>query len=156
MFLIQLRGNFMIEATTEIPQHLIYFLTLIKSYESNFSKHSMLQEVNTVEILMLLEIYDRKGLNQIDLAKKFHVTQSNISQTTKKLLAKGFIEKKMDPKNNSKNLLSLTDKGNELCEFLLAMFLDWNNEVIKDIPMEDLISFGETLEKIYANCLNLI
>ena len=109
-----------------------------------------------MEILLLMEIYDRKSLNQVDLVKRFHVTDSNISQATKKLLEKGLIIKRMDSRNNTKNVLLLSETGEELCELLLILFRDWNNKVIKDIPLDDLISFGETIEKINENCIKLI
>ena len=145
----------MIETTIKIPQHLIYFYNLIKSYESSFGKNVSTLGMNTNEILILLEIYDEEGLNQIDIAKRYLVTEANISQTTKKLMKKGLIEKNMDPENNTKNLLFLTEKGRELSEELLIIFRDWNNKIIKGIPMENLMLFGETLEMINKNCLKL-
>lgn len=143
----------MIETTIEIPQHLIYFYNLIKIYESSFGKKAKSLGMNTNEILVLLEIYNNEGLNQIDIAKRYLVTQANISQTTKKLKEKDLIEKRMDIENNTKNLLFLTEKGRELSEELLIEFRDWNNKIIKGIPMENLILFGETLEMINKNCL---
>ena len=143
----------MIETTIEIPQHLIYFYNLIKSYESAFGKNAKSLGMNTNEILILLEIYNREGLNQIDIAKRYLITEANISQTTKKLMEKNLIEKKMDPENNARNLLYLTEKGQNLCGELLDLFRDWNNRIIKGIPMENLILFGETLEMINENCL---
>ena len=145
----------MIETTIEIPQHLIYFYNLIKSYEASFGKNAKSLGMNTNEILILLEIYNNEGLNQIDIAKRYLITEANISQITKKLMGKGLIEKKMDPENNSRNLLFLTEKGCELSEELLVMFRDWNNKIIKGIPFENLILFGETLEMINENCLKL-
>ena len=145
----------MIEKTIKIPQHLIYFFNLIKSYEANFSKNENLKRINTNEILILMEIYNNEGLNQIDIAKRFLITEASISQTTKKLLKKDLIVKKMDPENNTKNLLFLTEEGHEVCDILLTMFMDWNNRVIKGIPLEDLILFGQTLEKLNENCLKL-
>ncbi len=145
----------MIETTIEIPQHLIYFYNLIKNYESTFGKNSKSLGMNTNEILILLEIYNREGLNQIDIAKRYLITEANISQTTKKLMEKDLIEKKMDPENNSKNLLYLTEKGQNQCDELLVLFRDWNNKIIKGIPMEDLILFGETLAMINENCLKM-
>ena len=142
----------MIETTIEIPQHLIYFYNLIKIYESSFGKKAKSLGMNTNEILVLLEIYNNEGLNQIDIAKRYLVTQANISQTTKKLKEKDLIEKRMDIENNTKNLLFLTEKGRELSEELLIEFRDWNNKIIKGIPMENLILFGETLEMINKNC----
>ena len=143
----------MIEATMEIPQHLIYFYNLIKSYETSFGKTAKSLGMNTNEILILLEIYNNEGLNQIDIAKRYLVTEASISQTTKKLKEKDLIEKRMDLENNTKNLLFLTEKGRELSEELLIIFRDWNNKIIKGIPMENLILFGETLEMINKNCL---
>lgn len=145
----------MIETTIKIPQHLIYFYNLIKNYESTFGKNSKSLGMNTNEILILLEIYNREGLNQIDITKRYLITEANISQTTKKLMEKDLIEKKMDPENNSKNLLYLTEKGQNRCDELLVLFRDWNNKVIKGIPMEDLILFGETLAMINENCLKM-
>ena len=78
----------MIEATIEIPQHLIYFYNLIKSYESSFGKNAQSLGMNTNEILILLEIYNNEGLNQIDIAKRYLITEANISQITKKLQKK--------------------------------------------------------------------
>ncbi len=143
----------MIETTIKIPQHLIYFFNVIKNFESNFGKNDITSGMSTGEILILLEIYNNEGLNQIDIARRYLITEANISQTTKKLMAKDLIVKKMDEGNNTKNLLSLTEKGRELCDELLIMFRDWNNKVIKGIPMENLILFGETLEMINENCL---
>lgn len=143
----------MIEKTIKIPQHLIYFFNVIKNFESNFGKNDSTSGMSTGEILILLEIYNNEGLNQIDIARRYLITEANISQTTKKLLAKDLIIKKMDEENNTKNLLSLTEKGHELCDELLIMFRDWNNKVIKGIPIENLILFGETLEMINENCL---
>ncbi len=145
----------MFEASIDIPQHLMYFLTVVKCYESNFNKYSGFEEINTVESLILLEIYDRECLNQIDLVEKFHVTESNISQAVKKLLEKDLIVKKVDPKKNSRNLIYFTDKSRKLCEQMLIFFRDWNNKMVKDIPMDDLVAIGETLEKIYGNCVEL-
>ena len=155
IFLKSLGALLMIETTIEIPQHLIYFYNLIKSYESSFGKNVSTLGMNTNEILILLEIYDEEGLNQIDIAKRYLVTEASISQTTKKLKEKDLIEKRMDLENNTKNLLFLTEKGHELSEELLVMFRDWNNKVIKGIPISNLILFGETLEMINENCLKL-
>lgn len=145
----------MIDTTKEIPEHLIYFYNLIKSYESHFGKNTNPAGMNFNEILILVSIYENEGINQIDIAKKYLITEANISQITKKLLAKGVIEKKIAPENNAKNRLFLTEKGRELSEEFLIMFRDWNNKVIKGIPLENLILFGETLEMINKNCLKL-
>ncbi|WP_295616608.1 MarR family winged helix-turn-helix transcriptional regulator [uncultured Methanobrevibacter sp.] len=141
---------------TKIPEHLNYLLNLTKSYEAYFKKNMDTTDINIGEILILLEIYNNEGLNQIDIVKKFHVTEANISKTTKNLLVKGLIIKKIDVENNTKKLLFLTDKGQEACEKLLGIFKNWNEEVIKDIPMDELIKFSEILSRLSENSIQLI
>ena len=139
---------------TSIPENLNYLMTLIKSYEAYFRKNIGTVDINIGEIPILLAIYMDEGLNQIDLVKKFHVTEANISKTTKNLLYKGLIVKKIDAENNTKKLLFLTEQGQEVCAHLLEIFENWKNEMKGDIPTEELHAFSKTLEKISINALN--
>ena len=148
--------NFMSEKNTAIPEHLNYVMTLTKSYESFFKKNMDELDINIGEILILLEIYINEGLNQIDLVKKFHVTEANISKTTKNLLVKGLIIKKIDAENNTKKLLFLTEKGHKASEHLLCLFEQWINEIRGDISSEELVAFATTLEKISRNAVKSI
>ena len=141
---------------TSIPEHLNYLTTLVKSYEAYFRKNMGSVDINIGEIPILLAIYMDEGLNQIDLVKKFHVTEANISKTTKNLLYKGLIVKKIDAENNTKKLLFLTEEGMEVCAHLLEIFKNWKNEMKGDIPIEELHSFSKTLEKISINAADSI
>lgn len=141
----------MTEKNTTIPENVNYLMTLIKSYEAYFRKNIGSIDINIGEIPILLAIYTDEGLNQIDLVKKFHVTEANISKTTKNLLYKELIIKKIDAENNTKKLLFLTDKGQEVCVHLLQIFDDWKTEMRGDIPSEDLYHFSKTLEKLSLN-----
>ena len=145
----------MFEPSIEVPQHVIYFFNLIKINEIHFAKKAAIWGLNINDILILLEIYANEGTNQIDIAKRYFVTEASISQTTKKLLKKELIEKKIDPENNSRNLLFITERGRDLSEELLIVFRDLNNAMIKGIPWEDLLVVGETMEKINENCRKL-
>ena len=145
----------MFEPSIEVPQHVIYFFNLIKINEIHFAKKAAIWGLNINDILILLEIYANEGTNQIDISKRYFVTEASISQTTKKLLKKELIEKKIDPENNSRKLLFITERGRDLSEELLIVFRDLNNAMIKGIPWEDLLVVGETMEKINENCRKL-
>lgn len=145
----------MFEPSIEVPQHVIYFFNLIKINEIHFAKKAAIWGLNINDILILLEIFANEGTNQIDITKRYFVTEASISQTTKKLLKKELIEKKIDPENNSRNLLFITERGHDLSEELLIIFRDLNNAMIKGIPWEDLLVVGETMEKINENCRKL-
>ena len=146
----------MIKDNKNIPEHLNYLLNLTKSYEAYFKKNMDVTDINIGEILILLEIFANEGLNQIDLVKKFHVTEANISKTTKNLLVKGLIIKKIDTENNTKKLLFLTENGQDACNHLLDLFKQWNDEVSEGIGMDELIAFSKTLQKLSENSLKFV
>ena len=141
----------MTEKKIIISESLNNLRVLVRSFEAHFRKNTESEDINIGEIPILLSIYKDEGLNQIDLVRKFHVTEANISKTTKNLLNKGFIVKKIDVENNTKKLLFLTEKGQEVCESLLELFEDWKNDLKGDIPSEELHAFSKTLEKISNN-----
>ena len=145
----------MFEPSIEVPQHLIYYFNLIKINEIHFAKKAAEWGLNINDVLILLDIYANEGINQNDITNRYFVTEANISQTTKKLLQKELIEKKIDPENNSRNLLFVTEMGSALSDELLIIFRDLNNELVKGIPWEDLLVVGETMAKINENCRKL-
>ncbi|MBR4396621.1 MAG: hypothetical protein IKS93_02075, partial [Methanobrevibacter sp.] len=79
---------------------------------------------------------------------------ANISKTTKNLLQKELIIKKVDNENNTKKLLFLTDEGQDVCNHLLEIFEEWKDLLKGDILSEELIAFSATLDKIAKNADN--
>ena len=139
---------------TKIPEHVNYLMNLLKSYELYFRKNMDDLDINIGEIPILLEIYANEGLNQIDLVRQFHVTEANISKTTKNLLVKGLITKTIDVDNNTKKILLLTEEGKEACNILLEIFEQWKDAIKGDLPNDEVIAFVDTLKKLYDNSVN--
>ena len=144
----------MSEKDVIIPESLNNLRILVRSFESYFRKDMGAIDVNIGEIPVLLAIYTNEGLNQIDLVRKFHVTEANISKTTKNLLQKELIIKKVDNENNTKKLLFLTDEGQDVCVHLLEIFEEWKNVLKGDISGDELRAFAATLDKIAKNADN--
>lgn len=136
---------------TMVSEHVNYLMNLQKSYEMFFRKNMDNLDINIGEIPILLEIYANEGLNQIDLVRQFHVTEANISKTTKNLLIKGLITKTIDAENNTKKILLLTEDGKKACLVLIDIFTQWYDSIKGDIPADELISFAETLKKLSDN-----
>ena len=144
----------MSEKDVIIPESLNNLRILVRSFEAYFRKDMGAIDVNIGEIPVLLAIYTNEGLNQIDLVRKFHVTEANISKTTKNLLQKELIIKKIDHENNTKKLLFLTEDGQKVCDHLLEIFQEWKNELKGDISGDELRAFAATLDKIAKNADN--
>ena len=144
------------ENETIVPEHVNYLMGLLKSYEFFFRKNMENIDINIGEIPILLEIYANEGLNQIDLVRRFHVTEANISKTTKNLLIKGFITKTIDAENNTKKILLLTEDGKEVCQILLNIFDQWKNATLGDIPADEMKSFSKTLKRLSDNSVDIL
>ena len=144
------------ENETIVPEHVNYLMSLLKSYEFFFRKNMENIDINIGEIPILLEIYANEGLNQIDLVRRFHVTEANISKTTKNLLIKGFITKTIDAENNTKKILLLTEEGKEACQILLDIFDQWKNATLGDIPADEMKSFSKTLKRLSDNSVDIL
>ena len=63
------------------------------------------------EIHIIQLVGDYKHLHISDIARKFGVTKGAISQIVKKLEKKELIRKERDEMNNTRTLISLTEKG---------------------------------------------
>ena len=148
------RRYLMSEKNTVVPEHVNYLMNLLKSYEFFFRKNMENMDISIGEIPILLEIYANEGLNQIDLVRQFHVTEANISKTTKNLLVKGFITKTIDSENNTKKILLLTDEGKDACHKLLDIFEQWKDAIKGDLPSDELLDFADTLKKLYDNSVD--
>ena len=67
--------------------------------------------IHVREIHLIQTIGQNKNIYLTKLAQLTGVTKGAISQNLSKLERKGYVEKIRDPKNNSKNLIRLTNKG---------------------------------------------
>lgn len=62
----------------------------------------------------ILDALDRMGeASQADLAAEFAVSAASMSTMTSRLLRSGLIERRTDPKELRRNLLTLTDRGRD-------------------------------------------
>ena len=141
----------MVEKSLKIPRYLIQLMDIVKSYEAYLRDNIKDLDITIGEVPILLAIFDNEGLNQIDLVKKFHVTEANISKTTKHLLEKGLIIKEIDADNNTKKLLYVTESGEEVCKKLLQLYVVWKDDIIADVPNEDLDNFAKVLGIFSSN-----
>ena len=134
-----------------VPKYLDELMDIVKSYEFFFKANLEDLDITMGELPVLLGIFENEGLNQIDLVRKFHVTEANISKTTKHLLEKDLIIKEVDSENNTKKLLFLTDKGEEICKELIVLYEEWKDNMIVGVSRDDLITFKNVLAKFSEN-----
>ena len=78
-----------------------------------------------------------KEASQRHLASEFNVTPASMSQMTKRLIKNGFIELRNDPQDKRSAILSLTDKGWQLRDEVVAVWQRLDQVVINAIGAEN-------------------
>lgn len=75
--------------------------------------------------------------SQRQLSSEFNVTPASMSQMTKRLVSNGFIQVRDDPQDKRSTLLSLTDKGRQLRDEVVAVWQEVDQIVIAAIGADN-------------------
>ncbi|MBQ2635981.1 MAG: winged helix DNA-binding protein [Methanobrevibacter sp.] len=112
--------------------------------------------VSAAELPYLIRIYvDSNKLTQRDLCDLFFVSEPVVARTLKNLEKKGFVIRNKDPKNKTRKLLSLTDKGVEISKKMFDINDEWEKDILKGLTTEEIESFKKTMRKITVNTITI-
>ena len=100
---------------TDLPRHLVEkFMGIVRrtaELENRPWHFGTAETLYRSEIFLLELIGDRESIGVTEAADLLGITKGAVSQTLKKLDAKGLVEKRSDPINSLKACLYLTNKG---------------------------------------------
>ncbi|WP_166962252.1 MarR family winged helix-turn-helix transcriptional regulator [Yeosuana marina] len=96
----------------------------------------------------LMRVKENPGINQQNLSTNLLVDKTTTAKAVNKLVAKGYILKKVDQKDKRNVKLHLTEKGKNIC-----MFLDQEEKFVTKISLDGL---DEIEQKILLNKLSVI
>ena len=132
-------------------------LSLItKGHNTFFDEKLKETGVSAAELPYLIRIYvDSNKLTQRDLCDLFFVSEPVVARTLKNLEKKGFVIRKKDPKNKTRKLLSLTDKGVEISKRMFDMNDEWEKTILKGLTTEEIESSKKTIQKITLNTIKI-
>lgn len=105
-------------------------------------------------VIMYLTKHGRS--NQQKIAESFGIDQGAITKTINKLEAKGFVDRKVNPKNKREKILSLTSKATTLQNELNRTYQEWSSAIFKDIPQTQRKAFEETVHSMANNSITLM
>nr|WP_229050225.1 MarR family transcriptional regulator [Fusobacterium sp. 1001295B_180824_G3] len=109
-----------------------------------------------IEIHILTEIYDNSGITVTKLAEKWCRTSSAISQTVRKLMKWGLINRIGNENNGKIYHLTITKKGKELAlihkKYDNLDIVKTKKKLLKKFTIEELIAFDKICKE-YTNIL---
>lgn len=115
-------------------EHAKYINENVKEDDLSFGLHPL-----------LIVIYERKGINQEQLAEIFRLNESTIARNLKKLEDKGFIERIKDKR---KKIIKTTPKGEKTAQKVMDYDRKWDNKIKENLTDEEYNNFLKTLRII--------
>ena len=141
------------ENRKRISYKLLRVVVGLKEVDNKTRYYGTDKPLHEAEIHMIKSIKDHEGIHVTGLADILGVTKGAVSQIIMKLSKKGMIIKETDPKNLSRLVLRLTEKGETAYvqhEKLHQEFNDIINKILEEATEEQkafLQSFLESLEE---------
>ena len=98
--------------------HKIYFNNALAEYD-----------LNLIQVLCILRIYNEENLNQKDLSDSLYITKGAITKAIKKLESNGIIIREQSMTDKRHNILRLSEKGKELIPVLEEINSEWEEKM---------------------------
>ena len=123
----------------------LYMEYILLSY-NNYLKDKLEDiEITYGELTYIYNIKFFPSISQRELAEILFVSEANVAKMVKKLVKKGIVEKRKDENNKSRNVLRLTEKGEELFVKINLITCGWEREITKNLSNEEFFKFKEQL-----------
>ena len=133
----------------------LYMEYILLSY-NNFLKENLDDvQITYGELTYIYNIKFYPGISQRELAETLFVSEANIAKMVKKLINKGLVEKRKDENNKSRNILFLTDKGEEVFIKINVLTCGWERKITKKLSNDKYFEFKEILYELSKESADL-
>ena len=94
----------------------------------------------------LLEVYSHNSINLNELSEKLYLDKSTVSRTVDSLVKNGTVNRVIPEENRRKVTISLTKRGNSICQQINRDSDAYFDAIINAIPAGDLPVFLRSFE----------
>ena len=147
------RGTFMVKIDWKSDRIVftptnLYMKYILLSYNSFLKENLDEVQITYGELTYIYNIKYYPGISQRDLAETLFVSEANVAKMVKKLVGKGLVEKRKDENNKSRNILFLTEKGEETFVKINVLTCEWERKITRKLSNEKLFEFKEILYEL--------
>lgn len=86
-------------------------------------------DLNLIQVLCMLRVYNEENLNQKDLSDSLYITKGAITKAIKKLESNGIIIREQSSTDKRHNILQLSEKGKNLIPILEEINNEWEKKM---------------------------
>tara|TARA_R110002072_G_scaffold289831_2_gene457119 strand:- start:62788 stop:63267 length:480 start_codon:yes stop_codon:yes gene_type:complete len=118
---------------------------------SRFDRRAQPLGLTRAQWSVLVHLRRQDGIRQADLATLLEMQPISLTRLIDRLVKKGYVERRCDPKDRRANRVYLTREVTPILNRLRDLGKEVREEALSGIPTEDRMHFMETLLRIRAN-----
>lgn len=104
---------------------------------------------------LLFHLSEKGGCNQKELSDYLNVSCATITVSLKRMEKCGIVEKRPDESDLRNNLITLTDKGNDLVNKCREMFNEVNVKMYDGLNQDEIRNLESYYKRIIVNLTNM-
>ncbi len=132
-------------------------LSIISRYSRTYFERKLSEiHVGFTEQLILMYLNKSDVINQENIAKHFLLDKGAIAKALNKLEEKEYIIRMDNPNNRREKLISITDKGQSIIQYMNRELQEWHDYLFEGLSKEEIEQFSATVGKISANAAKVI
>ena len=132
-------------------------LSIISRYSRTYFERKLNEiHVGFTEQLILMYLNKSDAINQENIAKHFLLDKGAIAKALNKLEEKEYIIRMDNPNNRREKLISITDKGQSIIQYMNRELQEWHDYLFEGLSQEEIEQFSATVAKISANAAKVI
>ena len=102
-------------------------------------------------ILFRLAECKGSGITQSELVKLTHLTAPTVSVALQKMEQQGLIKREQNPEDMRETIVVITEKGEDFHDFIKRSIAETQDEMFRDISVNEIEQLRSTLLKIKSN-----
>lgn len=131
------------------------FIHVWRLHGGALDKVTVRQGIYKSQMKMLGHIFHHEGISQRELAGQLEISPPSIAVTAKKLEKMGYIQRRMDEKDNRINILNTTHEGRNLLDRAWTAFTDVDVRMFDGFSAEELVQMTSFYERIEKNLIKI-
>ena len=124
------------------------FGILNRTFLSYISKSLSTKDLSYSESIFLVNIGDKEGTNQEELAEFLAIDKAAVARSVKNMEKKGYLRTERSSIDKRAKELYLSDSGKELYQFMQHLNSQWIDHVMGDLESDDIKAFIQTIDHI--------
>lgn len=130
------------------------FGILNRTFLSYISKSLSSKDLSYSDSIFLVNIGDKEGTNQEELANSLAIDKAAIARSVKNMEKKGYLRTERSNVDKRSKELYLSESGKELYQYIQHLNHQWINHVMGDLDPDEIKAFIQTIDHISKRARN--